>query len=122
MVVCHPQQPTNPNQFGFKKGMSTSDILLYVDYLIRKSRKHTSLISLYFSRPFDRVGVHTIVDQLQEWKIGPKIISYIQNFMLNRKIIVRVGPQTSNMLPLSNGIPQGSPITVILFLIAYNKL
>jgi len=51
----------NPNQFGFKKGKSTSDSLLYVDYLIMKSRKHTSLITLDFSRAFDRVGVHTIV-------------------------------------------------------------
>jgi len=42
--------------------------------------------------------------------------------MANRKTIVRVGPHTSNSLPLFNGIPQGSPISVILFLIAFNKL
>jgi len=42
--------------------------------------------------------------------------------MLKRKIIVRVGPHMSNSLSLCNGIPQGSPISVILFLIAFNKL
>nr|AAA74495.1 unknown protein [Drosophila teissieri] len=110
------------NQFGFKKGKSTSDCLLYVDYLITKSKMHTSLVTLDFSRAFDRVGVHSIIHQLQEWKTGPKIINYIQNFMINRKIIVRVGPHTSSPLPLSNGIPLGSPISVILFLIAFNKL
>jgi len=86
----------NYNQFGFKKGKSTSDCLLYVDYLITKSKMHTSLVTLDFSRAFDRVGVHSIIQQLQEWKTGPKIIKYIKNFMSNRKINVRVGPHTSN--------------------------
>jgi len=57
------------------------------------SRKHTSLISLVISKAFDRVGVRTIVDQHQEWNIGPKIISKVKNYMLSRKIIVRVGLQ-----------------------------
>jgi len=62
----------NENQFGIKKGKSTSDCLLYVDYLITKLIMHTSLVTLDFSRAFDRVGVHSIINQLQEWKIGQK--------------------------------------------------
>lgn len=42
--------------------------------------------------------------------------------MTNRKIVVRIGSQHSSTYPLYNGIPQGSPLSVILFLIAYNKL
>lgn len=115
----------HPNQFGFKRGKSVAESLLYADFLITKSlasKKHTSLITLDFSKAFDRVGIHTIINQLSEWKLGPKIIKYVQNFMSNRKLAVRMGSQTSNILPLHNGIPQGSPISVILFLIAYNKL
>jgi len=66
--------------------------------------------------------VHSIINQLQEWKTGPKITNYVRNFMLNRKLIVRVGPHTSNSLPLTKGLPQGSPISIVLFLIAFNKL
>ena len=115
----------HPNQFGFKRGKSVAENLLYADFLITKSlasKKHTSLITLDFSKAFDRVGIHTVINQLSEWKLGPKIIKYVQNFMSNRKLAVRMGSQTSNILPLHNGIPQGSPISVILFLIAYNKL
>jgi len=50
-----------------------------------------------------------------------KIINkkYIKN---NRKITVRVGTQNSTTRPLDNGISQGSPISVVLFIIAFNKL
>lgn len=115
----------NAHQFGFKPGKATYDSLLYIDHVITRtlsSSKHTSLVSLDFSRAFDRVGIHTIIEELKQWKIGPKIINYIKNFMKNRKILVKVGTQTSTCRPLNNGIPQGSPISVILFLIAYNKL
>lgn len=57
----------NENQFGFKKGKSVCESLLYADFLISKSlnnKKHTSLITLDFSRAFDRVGVHSIIHQL----------------------------------------------------------
>lgn len=42
--------------------------------------------------------------------------------MTNRNILVRVGKHYSHCRPIQNGIPQGSPLSVIIFLIAYNKL
>lgn len=115
----------NNRQFGFKKGSSTIDSLLYIDYQISNClslRKHTTIISLDFERAFDKVGIHSILEQLTEWKVGPKIIGYVKNFMTNRKICVQVNNFYSNSLPLHNGIPQGSPLSVVLFVIAYNKL
>lgn len=112
-------------QFGFRKGKSTIDPLLYIDSQITTSlsrRKHISIISLDFERAFDRIGIHAVIDQLSSWKMGPHIVNYIKNFMTNRKIIVRLGNCYSSPHPLYNGIPQGSPLSVILFLIAYNKL
>lgn len=113
------------HQYGFKKGNSTTDALLYVDHQIATSlslRKHLTVISLDFEKAYDKIGVHSIIDQLVAWNVGPNIIKYVVNFMTNRKIVVRVGTQYSGPLPLSNGIPQGSPLSVILFLIAYDRL
>jgi len=39
--------------------------------------------------------------------------------MTNRKIIIKSGNNLSSFFPLNNVIPQGSPISVILLLIAY---
>lgn len=115
----------NNFQFGFKRGKSTLDNLLFLDYQITNAlstKNHITIISLDFQRAFDRVGLHSIIDQLTDWQVGPKIINYIYNFMTNRKIIVRIENQYSASLPLHNGIPQGSPLSVVIFLIAYNKL
>lgn len=113
------------NQIGFKKGKSTYDSLLFLDHIITQTitqKKHISLISLDFAKAYDKIGLHTILDQLIQWKIGPKIFKYIYNYLTNRKITVRANSIYSNTYPLHNGIPQGSPISVALFLIAYNKL
>jgi len=113
------------NQVGFKQGKSVVDNLAYLDHLITDSlthKQHISIISLDFAKAFDKIGIHAIVTQLQEWNIGPKILNYIINFMKNRKIKCRIYNNISETLALHNGIPQGSPISVILFLIAYNKL
>lgn len=85
-------------------------------------KKHVSIVSLDFQRAFDRIGLHTIIDQLIVWNVGPKIINYIKNFMSNRKFMVKITSNYSQPFPLHNGIPQGSPLSVVLFLIAYNKL
>lgn len=39
-----------------------------------------------------------------------------------RKIFVKNGSYLSDSVPINNGVPQGSPLSVIVFLIAYNKL
>ena len=42
--------------------------------------------------------------------------------MSNRRIIVRVNHLYFNNFSLYNGVPQGSPISIIIFLVAYNRL
>lgn len=55
-------------------------------------------------------------------EVGPKILNYIKNFMTNKKIFVKNGSYLSDSVPINNGVPQGSPLSVIVLLIAYNKL
>lgn len=115
----------NNRQIGFKKGKSIADHLIYLDHQISESinnKRHLSIISLDFAKAYDRVGIHSVLDQLIEWNIGPKMFNYIKDYMFNRKIKVKITHAVSKTYILQNGIPQGSPLSVILFLIAYNRL
>jgi len=106
------------SQTGFRKGKSAMDSLLLVDYLLAKaiSRKnHVSIISLDFAKTFDRNGIDPILNQLNIWKTGPKITNYTKNYITNRKILVHINSDLSSFKPIQNGIPQGSPLSVILF-------
>ena len=113
------------NQVGFRSGTSTLDTLLYIDHLICKTlsvSNHISILSVDFEKAFDKIGMHVILNKLIEFKIGPKIFNYVKSFLSNRKIKCRVNNSISYTQPLYNGIPQGSPLSVTLFLIAFEEL
>ena len=115
----------SPNQVGFRHGSSTIDSLLYIDHLISKSlstKNHISILSIDFQKAFDKIGPHVILQKLKEWKVGPKVFNYIKAFLSNRKIKCKVNNLISTELPLFNGIPQGSPLSVVLFLIAFEDI
>jgi len=95
------------------------------DHLASRSialKKHLTIISLDFTKAFDKIGIPTVIQQLHVVSIGARIINYVKNFTTNRKKIVKTDSYLSNTFPFNNGIPQVSPNSVILFLIAYNSL
>ena len=113
------------NQTAYKAHSGTLDALLALDDYISNSlssKNHTSIISIDAEKAFDRVGIHSVIHQLQEWKIGPKMLNYVKSFLSNRRFCVRLCNHYSDTFKLENGIPQGSPLSVILFLVAFNKL
>nr|AMS38373.1 hypothetical protein [Bactrocera tryoni] len=115
----------SPNQVAYKKGQGTLDALIQLDYFITNalsSKNHVSVLSLDFHRAFDKIGAHIIIRQLRKWKIGQNMIRFITNFLTNRKLKVNVNGFLSSTLPLSNGTPQGSPLSALLFIIAFDDI
>ena len=112
---------------AFRKGRSTTDTLLYLDYFISSSiltRNHVSILSIDFEA-FDRIGLHVILKQLTQWKVGPKMFKYVKSFLTNRhfRITTNAKPNATSVIHnLPNGIPQGSPLSVVLFIIAFNEI
>uniref|UniRef100_A0A0K8VMK1 RNA-directed DNA polymerase from mobile element jockey n=1 Tax=Bactrocera latifrons TaxID=174628 RepID=A0A0K8VMK1_BACLA len=115
----------SPRQIAYKKGHGTIDTLLLFDNFVTtalSSKNHVSLLSLDFEKAFDRIGMHVILKQLQKWKVGPKILNFIKSFLTNRKLSVTVNGFLSPTRNLSNGTPQGSPLSALLFVIAFDEL
>lgn len=113
------------NQLAFKKGRSTTDSLIHLDFFISSAlseKNHASILAIDFEQAFDRIGLHVILKQLIEWKIGPKILNYVKAFLSNRKFRIKTNNIYSSIHSLKNGIPQGSPLSVILFIIAFNEI
>lgn len=114
-----------PFQTGFKSGTSTLDALIFLDHHVSKQfsvKNHTSILSIDFSKAFDKIGGHVILKKLQDWKVGAKIFNYIKSFLSNRRFRSKVNSYFSPTLTLHNGIPQGSPLSVTLFLIAFEDI
>ncbi|CAD6221473.1 GSCOCG00011606001-RA-CDS [Cotesia congregata] len=66
--------------------------------------------------------VYRVMELLIEQGFNGHIIHFIKNFITNRKIQVRIGTTLSQLIELTNGFPQGSVLSVTLFLIAINPI
>jgi len=112
-------------QVAFKKSHSTMDALLRFQHFASKAlstKNHVSILATDFEKAFDRVGLHSVLYQLVLWGVGPRLYNLIKAFMTNRTFRVRVNNSTSNLHKLHNGIPQGSPLSVVLFMIAFEQI
>ena len=115
----------SPHQFAFKKSQGTNDVLLLFDNFVTQalsSSNHITTLSIDFQKAFDRIGIHIILRQLQKWKVGSKIYNFVKSFLTNRKFKVIINNTSSIIKPLSNGIPQGSPLSVVMFIIAFDEI
>ena len=66
--------------------------------------------------------MHIVLSKLKTWGIGKKIFGYVKSFLTNRKFFTKTNNIFSSAYPLHNGIPQGSPLSVVLFIIAFDDI
>ena len=73
-------------------------------------------------KAYDTTWKHGIMQDLYDYGFRGNLPIFIKNFLENRTIQVRIENYLSSKFSLENGFPQGSIISVILFLIAINKI
>lgn len=118
-------QLLSPNQFGFRRGKSTTDAVEKLTDLIAESldRKEKCLsIFLDLRKAFDTIPLQLLLKKL-EFEIGVRgpQLRLLESYLLHRYQRIRVGDLLSDSLPVRYGIPQGSILGPTLFLV-YNSL
>ena len=75
------------------------------------------MIPLDFCKAFDKVPHRRLVYKLEQYGIKGNLLLWIKNFFYDRQQRVTIGDSSSDWTPVTSGIPQGSVLGPILFLI-----
>ena len=82
--------------------------------------KQTDLIFLDFRKAFVKVAHEKLLLKLHQYGIRGDTLNWIKDFLNNRKQTVVINGISSDDVPVSSGVPQGSVLGPIIFLVYIN--
>ena len=122
---CDKFSLISKKQFGFQCKKSTCDALINLTetiYSSLNSKDFNITVFIDLKKAFDTVSHSILLNKLEKYGIRGTPLNLIQSYLSNRHSFVEIGSFKSKKGPIVTGVPQGSIISPILFILFINDL
>ena len=113
------------NSHAYRKNLSTTTAVLQIMDLIQQGTDEnlfTATLGMDQSAAFDCVNHSILVNKLKYYNIDNNCIKWIESYLSNRSSYVVVGSANSKIFSQEYGVPQGSVLGPLLYLVYLNEI